>query len=169
MFQIDDIVMYDTSGVCKIADIRSENFGEKERLYYILKPLENETTTIYCPVDNESIQIRSLLSEKEVFALIQIMPDMETEWLEEEQKRKDLYGKTIKSGDHKTLVKLIKTLYQNREERSKTGKKPRAIDEKLMREAEKMLYGEIAHVLHLKEEEVLPFIMEELQEKKGSA
>lgn len=64
--------MYGNSGVCQIIDIRPEKFGEKEILYYILKPADNDKSTIYCPVDNNKIQMRKLLTIEEIHDILKI-------------------------------------------------------------------------------------------------
>ena len=162
MFSVGSTVMYGDSGVCKIDDIRNEKFGDEEKSYYILKPLSNERLTIYCPVDCGPSRIRELLSAEEIKELINIMPQTETEWIDNDQKRKEYYHSVIKSGDHIELVRLVKTLYNERERRVGTGRKFHAVDEKIMKEAESVLFGEIAHVLEIRQDEVVPYIMGEI-------
>lgn len=164
MFRVNDTVMYGNLGVCRIADVCPQTFDQGEKLYYILKPVYDENSTIYCPVDSDKIRIRKLLSAKEIHELIQIMPDMETEWIENDLARKERFTEILKSGDHQQLITLIKALYFNRQEKSRTGKKFHLSDEKIMHEAENILYGEFAHVLNIQQEEVLPFIMGELED-----
>lgn len=43
------------------------------------------------------------------------------------------------------------------------GKKLYKNDEKVMKEAEKMLYEEFAHVLDIRPDQVLPFIMQQIE------
>ena len=169
MFQINDTVMYGNSGVCKIMDIRPEKFGDEEILYYILKPMDDKNSKIYCPVNSDKLKLRKLLSQSEIFEIIQAMPDTEIEWIENDQLRKTKFGEILKSGDHIELVKLIKALYLHKEQQKQTGKKFHAIDEKMMKEAEKMLHSEFAHVLQIKEEDVLAFIMGKLDDAEASS
>ncbi len=163
MFCVNETVMYGNSGVCTIVDIRPEKFGAEEVLYYILKPVYHERSTIYCPVDNEKIKIRKLLSKQEVYDLIQLMPDAETQWIDNEQQRKLQFNNLLKSGSHEDLVRLIKTIYLNRDEKAKTGKKFHAADERVMKEAESLLYEELAHVLHIEPDDVVAFIAGQLE------
>ena len=164
MFNINDMVMYGNSGVCQIIDIRPEKFGEKEILYYILKPADNDKSTIYCPVDNNKIQMRKLLTIEEIHDILKNMPDSQVEWIESDQLRKEKYTEILKNGSHQDLVKLIRTLHKNQEEKIKTGKKFHIADERIMREAEHKLHGEFAYVLNIKLDEVVPFIMRKLQQ-----
>lgn len=160
--------MYGNSGVCRIVDIRPEKFGEEKRVYYILKPDDNENSTIYCPVDCNKVNIRRLLSIQEVRDLIKIMPDTQMEWIENDQQRKETFTEILRQGDRRELVKLIKTLYFHREAMAQAGRKFRASDERIMKEAEKVLHGELAHVLQISQDQVVPFIMGELENAEES-
>lgn len=164
MFQINDMVMHGTSGICKIVDIRAENFRGTQENYYILQPL-HETTTIYCPVEGTKIKLRKLLTVEEIHELIRIMPDAENIWIEHDSTRKERFMAILKGGDYKELICLLKTLYAKREEKKLEGKKFHVADERIMTEAEHMLHGEFAYVLNLQEDEVIPFIMGEIPEK----
>ncbi len=167
MFRVNDTVMYGSAGVCTIVDIRTEKFTKNEELYYILKPVYHEKSTIYCPVDNEKIKIRKLLSLKEVHELIRVMPDTELGWIDNDQQRRETFTKILRDGDHRSLIKLIKSIYFNREERQKAGKRSHAADEKIMKEAESILYEELAHVLNIKPDEVVPFIVGAVDTEEG--
>lgn len=162
MFCVGDTIMYGNTGVCEIADIRRETFGGAERTYYVIHPVDGEESTIYCPVDNEKAPIRKLLTAEQIQELIRIMPDTEMKWIENDQLRRERFDEILKRGDHEELVKLIKVLYLNREEKERTGKKFHIADEKAMKEAEYMLYSEFAHVLKIQPDEVVPFIMGQL-------
>lgn len=163
MFAVEDIVMYGSAGVCKIADIRTEKFSGEETLYYILKPIENQSSTIYCPLHSSKVQMRRLLSKEEICDLIESIPEAQTAWIENEHQRKDAYTSILKQGKHSELIVLLKTLYFNQEKCRQSGKKFHAIDEKILKEAEKRLYGEFAYVLHIRPEEIGSFIMEQLK------
>lgn len=166
MFQVNDTVMYGSSGVCRISEICAKKFGGSEVLYYVLKPVYDENSTIYCPVDSPKLKIRQLLSVNEIYRLIQEMPDTQTEWIDNEQQRKEKFSKIVKEGDHRELIKLIRALYFNREEKHRSGKKFYLSDDRIMKEAETILHEEFAHVLNIKLEEVVPFIMGELQKQE---
>ncbi len=162
MFNVNDTIMYGSQGVCRILDIREESFSGTPKLYYVLEPVYDANSTIYCPVDSDKISLRKLLSLAEIYELIKLMPDTETSWIENDHERKEKFSTIVKEGDHQQLILLIKTLYFNRQSKLDAGKKPHAIDERLMKDAEHILYTEFAHVLQIKPEEVLPFITGQL-------
>ena len=58
---------------------------------------------------------------------------------------------------------LLYTSYQHKREQEQKGRKLHISDERFFREAEKMLYDEFALVLHIQPDQVLPFILEQIQ------
>lgn len=163
MFEIGDIVMHGNNGACRISDIRSCSFaGMPARTYYILNPVYDKESTFYVPVDNDKIRLRKLLAKSDVYDLIKIMPDDGTPWIDNDAERNTAFTDIIRRGDHTELIKLIKTLYNKREEVRDTGRKFHVNDERAMRDAEKMLYEEFALVLNIDPDEVIPYITERL-------
>jgi CarD family transcriptional regulator len=61
------------------------------------------------------------------------------------------------------FVKLIKTLYQRQQMQKGKGREMTLAEKHTLKKAEKILHGEFAHVLNIKCEEVLPFILEQIQ------
>ncbi len=166
MFHVNDYIVYGGTGVCKIKDICKKRFaGIAEREYYIISPVYEDSSTIYVPTDNLNVIMRRILSVDEVYALIKSMPDEADIWIDDPQLREAEFSAIIKNGDRKELIKLIRSLYHNRMEQVKNGKKFHFSDEKLMKAAEKLLYDEFALVLDIKPEEVVPFILEEIEIK----
>ena len=164
MYAINDYVVYGKSGVCKIIDIRKEKFGGvEEQTYCVLEPVHSDKSTIYTPINRNLDKFRRVMSYEEVHDLIQAMPGEETIWIEDLQARGERYGEILKDGDPKQLVGLIKTLHFHHEDMLAKGKKMRMSDDKVMHEAEKLLYDEFAYVLEIKPEEVVPFIKSELE------
>ena len=162
MFQKDDYVMYGNVGACQILDIRTEQFGKEETLYYILKPLEGDNSTIYFPVGSEKVSMRKLLTASQAKQLISSLPEIKAEWIENDQQRKAKFEEIIRTGNRRELAKLVKTCHLAREAKVKEGKKLHMADERLMEKATRLLHGELAHVLHIRPEEVESYIDESL-------
>lgn len=169
MFAKNDYIIYGTTGVCKITGIEKKKFNTSaEREYYILKPAYDPNSTIYAPVDNNIINIRKIMTVKEVYDLIKAMPDNKTIWIDDINLRKEKYNEILKKGDKVELVKLIRTLYLEKQKKKNEGKKLYVGDEKIMSEAQRLLHEEFALVLNIKVDEVLPFILGELEPTEKS-
>jgi CarD family transcriptional regulator len=169
-YQVGHTIMYGSQGAFRIAEITEKNLDGKVIEYYVLKPVIDDKSITFVPVHNEATiaKMRRVLSVDEIHSLIKAMPDENTIWIEDEQARRERYKEIISRGDRTELVRLIKTLYFHQQEQHVKGKRLHVVDEKFMKNAENMLYGEFAHVLNIKPEQVLPFITERLSvdEKK---
>lgn len=164
MRQIGEIVLYGTDGVCRIQDITVKKFGKETANYYVLCSLYRGNSMIYVPVGNEKLEskMRDILSKEEIDAIIVSMHEETDIWIENEPLRKIKYKEIITGGDRKSLLCLIKTLYEHRINQEKSGKKMHMTDERFMKDAEKILYDEIAHVMGIEHREVVGYISDKL-------
>lgn len=165
MYQVGDLVQYGMNGVCRVTEIREEAFGGKKEMYYILTSVGRKNNTVYVPVANEKLvgKMRRILKPDEIYAIIEAMPDEKADWIEDDVARKETFRDIVKSGDCHRIMKMIKSLYLHKQELAEKGKKLHAGDEQLFREAENILHEEFAVVLHIKKEEVLPFITKQIE------
>lgn len=166
MFSVNDLIQYGAQGVCRIIAIEEKEFMKKRANYYILKPLyQTNDSTIFVPVDSEKLvaKMRKILSQQDIDQMLQFIHTADPIWIEDENTRKETYQTILTSGDRTRTMQMIKTLYLHKQEREKEGKKLHICDERFMKEAETLLYNEFAVVLHIKPEEVLPFILQEMQ------
>ncbi|MCD7873070.1 MAG: CarD family transcriptional regulator [Clostridiales bacterium] len=160
MFNIGDIFVYGSNGVCSITDIKTEKFGSEVKTYYILSPYFDSRETIYVPVDNEKLvsKMKELLTEEQIIEMIKSIPNRDNIWIENINMRKEEFKKIIKNSKRNELLALMKTLHARREELSKAGKNLSVFDERFLKQAQNIIHSEIALVLHIKPEEVEPFI-----------
>ncbi|MDU5424486.1 MAG: CarD family transcriptional regulator [Clostridiales bacterium] len=118
MFQKDDMVRYGAHGVCKVEDITEKNFNGEAIRYYVLRPIYNDTSTIYVPIHNHALtqNMRKVLSKEELQSLIQTMPHEESLWIENEEVRKAQYQEILASGNRAGLIGMLKALYLHQRE-----------------------------------------------------
>lgn len=66
-YEIGDFVSKPFIGICKIENILYLNPQREktDKLYYLMKPIEDEKEKIYVPVSNSDSRLRSCLTEKE--------------------------------------------------------------------------------------------------------
>ncbi|WP_195267837.1 CarD family transcriptional regulator [Eubacterium sp. 1001713B170207_170306_E7] len=165
---MNDTVLYGTEGVCKIKDIVRENFGGGTMEYYVLQPIYKDSLTIFVHTGNDHLisKMRRVLSRQEIDEIIRTMPEETLLNIENESTREIKYQEIINSGDRRAVVKLIKTIYLRQKSRKEQKKKPYATDERFLKEAEKLLYDEFALVLNVKPNQVLPFIIKQIEQSK---
>ena len=165
MFEVNDTIMYGTQGICKIVEITEKDFMGTKKEYYVLKPISDEGATLFAPVNNEKIEskMRRILSEEEIYELIETMPYEEGNWIHNENERKEQYKKIIAGGDRTELIRMIKALYFHKKEREADGKHLYLSDERFFKEAERILYDEFQYVLKIQKEELMTFIFTRIE------
>lgn len=166
MFQKNDYVMYESTGVCRVQNIDCPDFAKKEnRQYYFLKPLHSPCDQVFVPVDHApGIRMRKILTKEEANTLIEKIPEIEIVWVSDDKSREEAYKQALKSFDCYEWVKIIKTLYLKIDERRQDGKKPIQMDEKYMGMAEDYLHGELSVALGIPVEQVRSYIAGKVRE-----
>lgn len=165
MFQVNDVIIYGSQGVCKIAAIEEKSIGGVKSAYFVLKPIKEQGSTIYAPTDNALVQkkMRRLLTVSEINHLIDAMPDEKTVWIDNANERKECYKNLLASGDHLALIQMIKAIYAHKKEREAAGKRLHVMDEHFFKDAEQILYNEFQYVLNLSGKEALmKYILERI-------
>lgn len=169
MFKVNDVITYGTQGVCKIVDIEEKTVSGAKKKYYVLKPIKDQCSTIYAPIDNEHVskKMRRLLTKDEINNLIDSMPDEKTDWISNDNERKECYNGILASGDHLELIKMIKAIYAHKKEREADGKRLHMSDEHFFKAAEQILYNEFQYVLDLScKDDLMSYIFEQIETKK---
>ncbi|MCI9546988.1 MAG: CarD family transcriptional regulator [Lachnospiraceae bacterium] len=162
MFKIGDFIVYGHNGICRVEDITHLDMSgvDKDRLYYVLLPMNTKGGKVYSPVDSNKIQTRKMLTEQEAHALIDEIPEIEQLWITNDKLREEQYKEVVKGCDCRQWIRIIKTLYLRKEERLAQGKKVTSIDEHYLKLAENQLYGELSIVLGMKKGEMEDFIVQ---------
>ena len=79
MYQTGDLLIYGSTGVCRVLSIdRRQDYVDgikQDKLYYQLKPL-HQGGVIYTPVDNSKVVMRPVISREEAEALIDTIPTL---------------------------------------------------------------------------------------------
>ena len=114
MYNIGDVVMYGTFGICKIASIEKRDFMGEENDYYILHHVYNGKNTFYVPVDSEQAvsRLHKVCSKSDVDELIGHMNAEAPIWIDNEIKRKEEYSRIIKEGNKQEIIRLMSKIGQ---------------------------------------------------------
>lgn len=160
MFKKGEYVVSGNKGVCVVEDITKLDISgvDKEREYYILKPIYMSGSTVYVPVDTADSSLRRILSREEADRLIQGIPDIPLITIANDKLLEQEYRGCIRTNDCAELIRIIKTIYLRRQKRLEAGRKVTAVDAKYFRMAEDNLYGELAISLQIPRTEVESYI-----------
>ena len=55
MFCVGQTVLYGSNGVCMVDDVTEKRIGKTKMQYYVLKPLCNNTSTLFVPTANQQL------------------------------------------------------------------------------------------------------------------
>lgn len=160
MFQKGDYVVYGHNGICCIQDITTLDLPgiDKNRKYYLLKPLYTSKSTIYTPVDTAESLLRPAMNREEADSLIKAIPDIPAIPIGNEKTLEETYKKYMRSNNSKAWVQLIKTIYLRKENRITSGHKVTALDSRYFDLAESTLYGELSIALGKPKDEIKSYI-----------
>lgn len=147
MFEKGNFVINTNNGICEIQDILTMNMSGTAKEYYLLVPIAEPTAKVYLPVDVAEKRIRLVMTEDEAWEIIKGISKIDAIWIENEKEREKTYKDALASRDPKNLVRIIKTLYFRRKERTDAGKKNTAVDERYFKLAENQLHAELAFAL----------------------
>ncbi|MBQ3599870.1 MAG: CarD family transcriptional regulator [Lachnospiraceae bacterium] len=161
MFEKGQYISYGKHGVCVVEDITHIDMPgiDKNKLYYVLSKVYTKGNKIYTTVDNEKVVMREILSENEAMELIDEIPSIEQYKVENDKARGEKYKLAMTKGDCREWVRVIKSLYHKKQECLANGKKVAVTDERIYKEAEDQLYGELAISLGIAKDSVEDFII----------
>lgn len=168
MYEIGSYVVKANNGVCRIEDILHLDLPgtDRNRLYYLLIPLENKNSKLYVPTDTAEQNLRRTLSEEEAWTVIRSIPATEAAWIANDKLREQAYKEALHSCDPTALVSIIKNLYLRKKQRTEQGKKSTATDERYFKLAEDHLYAELAFALGKDKSEMRQIITDTIDQTK---
>ena len=166
VFDKGDFVVCGSKGVCTVEEITKLCMPgvDKDRDYYVLKPVYNYGTTVYLPVDSGEESMRRTLSKEEARSLIGAIRDIKPLSISNDKLLEQEYRGCLRTNMCEEWVKILKTTYIRKQNRIKMGRKMTAVDAKYARIAEDSLYGELAVVLDMPREKVADYISEQIDQ-----
>ena len=163
MFSVSDFVVFGSADVYKIVDICQKDFGEdSKRKYYVLNPVFGNSLDVYIPINHKQMPMRKILSKKEIVDIIQSIPNIKDEWIEDYKQRKTVYSEILASGDHEKIIRIIKIIHIHELELEQQGKQLINTDKDLLKAAEKLIHNEFAAVLDLEPDQITDYIIQNI-------
>jgi CarD family transcriptional regulator len=164
VFNKGEYVVVGSKGVCVVTDVTTLNLSgvDKEREYYILKPVYVPGSTVYVPVDSSKESMRRVLTREEALQLIAGIPGIPLITISNDKLLEQEYRGKIRTIECEDWIQIIKTIYARKQKRIAAGRKVTALDAKYFRIAVDYLYGELAVVLNIPKDSVEAYITEEI-------
>ena len=171
MFSVGDKIIYGENGVCTVESIGPLSMAgaPKDKLYYYLSPLIG-SGTYFAPVDSGAY-MRPVMSRDEAVALIGAIPTIEPEVFRERtlQLLSQRYQAMLQSGDSRDLLKLTMSVYRKRRQAEEQNRRLGMVDERFCKQAERLLFGELAAALEIPVDQIPAFIARQVEQPAGSA
>ena len=145
MFRPGEKIVYGRTGVCLVEEIECW----KGQDYYVLKPLF-QSCCIKLPVNGKAF-MRPIVSGAEADALIDAMPAIEPRLCESRAPREitEFYQTFLANRSCRDLVELTVSLHAKRREAREGKRKFGVVDERILKEGEALLFGELASALSI--------------------
>ncbi|MBQ8994974.1 MAG: hypothetical protein IJ091_04085 [Oscillospiraceae bacterium] len=145
MYQVNDVVSYSSAGVCDITDITRRSIAGTSMDYYVLKPQMDQKSTVFVPINNQKLisRMRTPLNSSQAEALLASLCSLGTNWIDNDNERKEVYLNRITEGCPDELAQIYKTLTLRRKELEENSRKLRSADENFLKQCEKLLSYEI--------------------------
>lgn len=157
-FEIGDLVVYGTNGLCTIEGVEMMSFadGMPENPYYVLRPDSNNSSTVYVPQNNDKLlgKMRKLLTRDEIETIVLACRDEDMPWNNDRRFRNEQFRKIMATGVHKELLLMVKCIHTRKKELDLEGKKLPTTDSNMLKQAEKLVNEEFSYVLKITPEEV---------------
>lgn len=160
MFELNEKVLYGTNGVCEISEITQKTIGKEKIEYYVLKPVYNPNSTVFVPTNNENLvgKMKKMMTRQQLDNLLFKASSTELDWDFDESARKEKFRNIISHGDILDLLVLLKSLWLHRRQQIEKGRKLHICDELTLKDAERIISEEIAYVIGVNQDEVVPYI-----------
>jgi CarD family transcriptional regulator len=164
MFNIGDLILYSTHGICRIDDICEKTFLGDTKRYYVLHPMGDSRLSISTPVDSDKVAMLELLSKEEAEEILNSFKQPGIDWIDTDNERNEAYSKTVKKGNRKMISMIANTLMRQKINTEKKGRKFHEKDKKLLTSIQSVLFGELAFSLNTTSEAIHEKITEYMNE-----
>ena len=164
MYQVGDWIFYGNVGACQVIEVSERKLPgmDSEVLYYTLQPL-SDSCSISTPVNGKVFK-RPLISRDEAEALIAAIPDIDAQAYHNPVLRQlsDHYESALNTHDCLSLIKMTMSIHAKREQAELQKRKLGAVDEKFMKRAEDLLFGELSIALGIEKDDVPAYIQKQI-------
>lgn len=144
---------------------------DKEQEFYVLKPLY-QSCIISTPVGTTKVLMRPIISKCEAQMLVDTIPSIQAEAYHNHDLKQleGHYKESMKACDCMELLVLSMSIYEKKQDAKLQKRKLGIVDERYMRRAEELLFGELSAALGIPKNEVQEYIFAKVdgEARKGN-
>lgn len=164
MYELNEILVYGNNGVCKVVDIRKEQFKGSPAMYYILSPIFSRQSALYVPIENTTLssKLRPVMLKETLHEMMLEAKSSEAVWENNDRVRGEKFHTILANGLSSELLKVLKSLVIHKNELKQTVKKLHNADERTLAICEKVVGEEYAYAFGVDVDDALSHIENEL-------
>ena len=162
MYALGTLILYGTLGVCRVGEMVTRRVDGAEKQFYELQPLY-QTCVVYAPVEGK-VFTRPIITREEAERLIATIPSIRPKIcpIKAAGQLADYYERAISTHDCGELIELTMSIYAKKRLAERQKRKMGAVDERFMKRAEDLLFGELGAALEIPRDNVRGYIEEKL-------
>ena len=164
MYELNQILVYGNSGVCRLVDIRTENFTDKPALYYILSPVFSSQSTFYIPIENSKLSsmLRPVMMKETLHEMVLTAKHSNACWESNDRVRAENFNRVVSKGMSSELLTIFKSLIIHKHDLKSGVKKLHHADKRILELCEKIVGEEFAYAFGVEIDDALSHIQHEL-------
>lgn len=164
MFKVGEVVLYSTSGVCKVSELTEKSFGSFSAEYYVLTPLMQKASTVFVPTQNDKLtkKMHPILSKNDYEKVFSFVKENGFARTQTENERQQKFLEVIESGSREDLICMILDLREIEKEQTENSKRLHISDERLLNSLEEILFDELCFVFEIEREDANEFLIKNL-------
>lgn len=144
MFDINDIIVYDSGGVCRIENICTPGFVKSNEKYYEMTSISEMGSTIYLKITNDKVTIRPVISREEAQAYLEEADSMVPEFSEIDKVREKEFQNGIRSCNCREWLSMLKWLLEEKTKKLTLKKRLNSLDDRSLTKVNKLLTAEFS-------------------------
>src|SRR3954453_20955357 len=148
MFNVGDLIIYSSLGICRIDDICEQTYNGNTRKYYVIQPIEDKNLTIHNPVDNDQVVMLAMINREDALEILESFKEKGIRWIEKGHDRTKEYTDIVKTGNRKEISKILNTLMRKKFDADRNGKKIGDPDRRLLSSIQNIMFKELAIALN---------------------
>lgn len=166
MYQISQLVVYGSHGVCYIVQMEDRTVDRNKVSYYVLEPVSQPGTRFLIPTHNQAAlaKIRPLMEKEQLLSAL-TDTSARQDWIPDENRRKQQYRQILTSGDTLWQLGMLRLLYIHKRKQQEAGRKIHQCDDNFLRDVSKVLVSEMCAVLAMTEQEAFACLQQYLQDE----
>ena len=149
--KIGEVVVYRRQGMYKIQEIKEQEIGGICKNYYVLRSIYDSNSSLYVPTDADNLSdlMEDVLSEDDIFEIIDKSKENPMSWIENTSERAEVFDNLIKSGDLVDILKIYRLYAERKLLKNQRLIKNSARDERIFAKAQKIIHEAFAYSLKI--------------------